>query len=1505
MPGDMKPWRNDLATLEVKSIGTTQCAMIAGNTPVVVHMSSQWCKQMVTGVQVTLSGFRVVWYEAELHFHCDESSLILFHPDARRGEKAMIEMFAGLAGWSNASGAMGKHVRMMVEKDLATARVCAQRFNIPMFTAEEFITAVLNGDVIDQCVLHDSVSNPRTWVAVGLINTNTVLASPPCQPWSGAGSSCGMMVEDGYLMTELLGWSGVLCIESVIIENVPGFRRHTDFAVVISEAQKDGMKLQLSEIIQCSGLLPVRRERWIGVFIHCTVPVQAGRVSLAAAVAFTDQSFKIIHKHPNIIDANVVHCNMSQAERDQLVIVPELREAMGKLDFAPGWLKCKVSGITPSELIQGRTIHRNEQYGAIMALYGRQHELSNDTLTERGLQTVIMNDGNHDRLISPWEFVAAMGFPSDVILHADIHKAWTMAGNSISVAHAWMAMHKAHVILEDRTPFQPTGNMVEQITQLLEQTIKMSDHETLIEGEFWKLMPVRESVEPNFKRSKLDCEPSPTQTFQIEQPEATEHQLETRFFPTAPAFEKFADPRQVAVQGIVYSNGLLILQHEQKHWVMFINAAKGDQIGNIIMRGLPHAREQHFAKLIHEGRELAWDVQLDYNKVQTVSFTPVPSIITCAEESLQIAMSLKCDLTWTAKSVLAYWATRMGCNVEAIKLMQQNRPLKDDDFVLEFPSPNFQVAFHTSLPMYADIAPCAKQVNDPGMATAPASFTRFFARHPCKKVARTAAVAMNATVLQLVQALFPDLHATTPWSAYGGEEQIPVDAFASAWNQFTIQWDTLRPLQTTEVQAIRFSCGWGSPATVAKVALDGVTKHVRSPFQVRAEDVIVPRDLVMGELAATYLCHSQIQASMMCSVNGAVVDPMNLVSEVDDRHVIQCRICPLLGGTKNDGLRKRLHDMLDSKGVPSDQVTDRLNAFIAKCPMEKLSVYKDNDDDQLWNHVKTMATAVKFRLIKTDELKAFQQKQRQSKASGASQVKKDHTKQSKSKEKQHMPQAHDIVVDPCHFAAEGEPIQILSLDRFGPDQAGLCITSPHQADKILQSHMKSCDPLALLVIGKGAEKHGAMFSMPAHTKQGAPVVISASLVQCGDVDIEFVLQIPKVSVAQAASTVIEFTIEKKFVSQWSAVQIPLHYLGVHIPPLRGSNLLAVWSVKPWAGSKLANHDSASHYHGFFRVNDNLLLQILARSGNSGIFLCPKTQQKKHDPRFVAIPMPGSLQDTLAKAEECKQSLGVVKMGTSFAIRCRREDSAMVRQQTMPETAFVDMVPFGHNDKLFILKFAPQINREELSDALKAAGWQAEAVKSQGLDRWIIASEADPPSSHLAINQNIVIIEPLHPEKTQKTTTVVATAREIKVDTVRDASNKVVQVTTSSRIQEMRAEIEEQISCVVDAKMEQANQQIATLTAALQDVQRESATDLHQLKAEQQFTKQKLTEMEQAMSASNQTILQQMKHMFQTMEQSMSSKMDQALAATHPLDPEKRARTENAEPKHDPFSGKSH
>lgn len=466
--------------------------------------------------------------------------------------------------------------------------------------------------------------------------------------------------------------------------------------------------------------------------------------------------------------------------------------------------------------------------------------------------------------------------------------------------------------------------------------------------------------------------------------------------------------------------------------------------------------------------------------------------------------------------------------------------------------------------------------------------------------------------------------------------------------------------------------------------------------------------------------------------------------------------------------------------------------------------------------------------------------------------------------------------------------------------------SPEAAYQCIRTKTKSCEPLAILVVGSPEQLRdfGESYAIPAHGPNNVPLIIQASLVQFGDSPITFKMQIPSVNIESSATTTIEFCIIRSQVADWTAVQVPLHYVGVQVSSLRGNNLQATWAIRPCdQDRKPVPHKSAHHYHGFFQISDTLLEVVLGRSGNAGLYFMPKTAQHKHDPRYGVINLPGkALNDVLQKANQCANTLGVVCIGEGYGIRAKREHLDAVRAVLLPETAYVECNNCEEDEDMYTISHVPQITRENLGVALERAGWDARVIRALGNHKWAIASKQQPQVSHLAINGYIAIIE----RQTSRVAkhSVAMIAREMKVDTVIDQTNHTI--STTSRFAEIKTHMETQIEQVLENKLRNANSRIEALTCALQDmqskqdqVQQKVADDMGQIREEQAFAKQKLQEVESTVASSSGAIIAQMQQMFTSMQCSL----EKTLADSFAQESEKRPRLEPPA-KIDPFASKS-
>eukprot|EP00438_Fugacium_kawagutii_P007540 Skav228223 [mRNA] locus=scaffold43:266609:271135:+ [translate_table: standard] len=1495
--------------LHVLALGETSMKVATQLGEGVLHTNRCWVVQMVVGQELTLDNYRISWYEGEFHIHAwrEEGALIFMKPCIKRGRVNAAEVFAGLAGWTSVIDQAGFSTSLIIEKDEDTARCAAKKFDVPMMSADQYINGVLGGAEYSLVVLWDDVTSASTWVAVGLANVGLVVGSPPCPPWSTAASARGLETEEGQSFQQFLEWNAHIAMPLVIVENVPGIVKHADFRTMVQRAEKQGLYLALSGVFNCKHVVPLNRDRWIGTFVHMSVRLDAGRVQMANSISFTNRSFSNVSSSPSIDVVDVSHVNMSKEERKDLIVQPHALQAMGKVEYAPTWLKEKVQSNKPEELIQGRIIALDGQYKGFMAMYGSQHLLDPALLASKGLHTVIMQDEQGFRYISPWEMLASMGYTPNTVLADDMVKSWRMAGNGIASAHVWLAVYKTHIMLGDESPFAPMLDVCQLVQELRSQGIQLSEYETVKHEGFWMLQkPQMDDDSDNTEHKKRRVDDKATDaTIPATVAFTIDNVGGTKTFETSPEFAQLGDPRKVAAAWCDQVGVLVILQHAENHWIMIVNGKVGERVADFVVRGLPHAKPSHFHMFKMQGVEVEWTSPVDKAALHTLVFSAVSQTIAVQVPRLNEDVMLHVDVTWTVRTMLAYVASHLQCNPDALAVMRNQSVLEDQDYLSAYESTEYKLTFKACMPGYVAWDRDTKAIADPGVKPETPGQHRVVARHPLRKVIRTCVYQPETTIAQTVQMLFPDLVASVSWTAHTKDRVLNTQELMNVVESFTVQWETLRPMAPTNVETAHLGTPIDTSGNQVCYALGGVRLSIRSPLKVRPSDMWCPLHQTLAQIGASFLQQTQANVSMLCEAGARIMDPCTKISHVNTNDVISFRICPLLGGGKHDSLKTKLKGMLTARGVPEDAVSERVNSLLAKVPIDHIAKYKDNSDSEFWTKLKDDASDAKFRLITPGELKQFQVKQRKTKGEGTG---SSNTAKAPKTKKANV-DFGAIQVDMSHFKADDEPVCQLELSRFGPDQAGLSVVPCQDAARFVNQVVKSCDPLALLIVGDGAKQYGSTFSLPAHLPSGEPVIVQATLKQFGDIPVEFVLKLPAVQVEQLESTVIEFNIQKEFASAWADTTQPLNYLGVHIPALRGSNLLAAWSIKSFAGSKPAQHSQASHWHGYLRIADHLLSQVLQRSGAAGIFLVPKTNDRKRDPRFVAFQIASKgLAEAMQKAESFPQALGIVRMGEAFGIRCRRDDASTLRSQLSPESAYVEHVAAAEGDHMFILRNVPQVSRDELTGALVKMGWNAQALRSQGVNKWLVASPVEPQTTHFIVNNNIVVIEKLNKKSGNGDIHLVAS--EVKVSTVIDPQQGVVSMSTTSRFAEIRAQVEEQISAAVEHKLAQANARIEDLAANLHKVQEQAgaaqaklANDVNMVREEQGFTRTKLTEMEGSIASSNQAVLAQMKSMstmFMQMQESMQQLVQAGNNRDEPFDPEKRPRVGDVA-KADPFA----
>ena len=500
----------------------------------------------------------------------------------------------------------------------------------------------------------------------------------------------------------------------------------------------------------------------------------------------------------------------------------------------------------------------------------------------------------------------------------------------------------------------------------------------------------------------------------------------------------------------------------------------------------------------------------------------------------------------------------------------------------------------------------------------------------------------------------------------------------------------------------------------------------------------------------------------------------------------------------------------------------------------------------------------------------------------------------------------NVQIDMKHFWDGDDNVTQIDSSRFGPDQTGLAVMTNTEASKYNYPNSISVGALAILVVGKQFRSDDKVFHLPGHTVAGSPVVLKAALRQFGDKPVVYKANVIAIETPKTDSTVLEIQIYRDEVTNWKDCSVPLHFLGVHIPALRGSNLLATWSLKTFnRDRKPTPFREADLWHGFVRIGDAILDSVLVRSGISGIYITPKGMDKRPDERYAIVVIPSSNHgDALKRVKNCDKSLGLARLKDQYAVRCRKENLAAVRSIILPESAYVDMGSFASDDTLWILKNVPaQVGREDLTKALQETAWKARAVRSQGMNRWVVAATTNPPASHLCINNMMVVVEPL--KRVLDSAPITMVASEFKIDSTFDNEGG-VQISTTSRIAEVKAEISDDINMAIDRRMAEAQakidslaQQVITLQENTRKEQETNRLEFQQMKEEQSFARQRLTDIESTVAQSSTAVVSQVQAMMQQMQSNLECSMKQ-LVSNQAGEETKRPRVEDVK-RHDAFS----
>ena len=617
--------------------------------------------------------------------------------------------------------------------------------------------------------------------------------------------------------------------------------------------------------------------------------------------------------------------------------------------------------------------------------------------------------------------------------------------------------------------------------------------------------------------------------------------------------------------------------------------------------------------------------------------------------------------------------------------------------------------------------------------------------------------------------------------------------------------------------------------------------------------------------------------------DGHPIDAKACCESVSNRIVVS-RYFPLRGGAKGEGKAKQTNAIkaidfvttqLEQRGVPKNECAERGKKVVSTLGVDFIIKIIDAEDS--WAQMKSEASKHMIRLILPAEFKAWQQLKR-----AGQKIDKVQTKKSFS------PALHprDLLLKASDFKADGKQMKLINEDAIKPDCSGVCLMAPSSARNFLPVKRLSPDGLAIVTLGILSHSDPQIQCIASNV-EGEDFVIRGNLYQFGDAQVVHCPACPTAVVQEVASSVVEVIIGRDF-PWWNiaSADIITAIAKLGIKANVRDIILGQWKFKAYdANRSVVSPDKAAHIHGYIRVKDGGLNDLLTASGQQSCFFNTRVNGGGKDDRFSFVPLPElSLEEAKCKAQTLQCSLGIVKGKGHYTLRCRREHYRKILKQLNPDMVIGDS---SDDESDLTLRFRLegvnfQTTSQELSSALKSLSWRAKAIRAMGATAWLIMAETPPPTRSFSLNNQLVVVKemivktPLHQFIVSKPITAAPEAE--------------VQGPVSTRLGQLESEMDQKIQRIIDKQMHEANSKIDKLETSMkaqEDGQKVLRAQFDQQRNELVSVSSKITNVATELQATQSSMLQS----FEALIKAEMNNLHQRLASERESSEEKRRRKE--------------
>ena len=242
--------------------------------------------------------------------------------------------------------------------------------------------------------------------------------SSPCQPFSGASTTKGILTEKGFLLIRALICAKFWRPNVLFLEQVHNFAKHPHKKVFDRILFWAGYQYCFQKVINLADKAPTARPRWIAV---------AKRIY----GDFNSKTFVPWNPSPDLTPDNCKTILSWDAETTaELNITEEIR----RIASDPKYAFKKPDSLLPRHcILASRVFESHQKIPTFMAMYGRQHKMDPDRLSQFGFFGHYLKDDKQCvRHWHPAEVALIHGISHFPFLPNDKHVAWMLLGNQIS-----------------------------------------------------------------------------------------------------------------------------------------------------------------------------------------------------------------------------------------------------------------------------------------------------------------------------------------------------------------------------------------------------------------------------------------------------------------------------------------------------------------------------------------------------------------------------------------------------------------------------------------------------------------------------------------------------------------------------------------------------------------------------------------------------------------------------------------------------------------------------------------------------------------------------------------------------------------------------------------------------------------------------------------------------------------------------------------------------------------